>query len=115
MRLSSCVKSLNDGLVSGLLCQQFSIIWYLEKQYFINILAGADGLEHASALHSCHGVFIDRFIFRSNFRGMRLPWEYHDQSQESNLTSLRHWTGTTFLSQKKSCTKNKCRDIGLVV
>ena len=26
----------------------------------------------------------DRFIFRSNFPGMRLPWECHDQSQETN-------------------------------
>ena len=31
-----------------------------------------------------NGVFIDRFIFRSNFPGMRLPWEYHDQLQETN-------------------------------
>ena len=35
------------------------------------------------------------------------------------MTSLRHWTGTAFLSQKKRYTKNrpvfsKCRDIGLV-
>ena len=36
--------------------------------------------------------FRDRFIFRSNFPGMRLPWECHDQSQESN--SLRQWTFT---------------------
>ena len=33
---------------------------------------------------------------------MRFPWECHDQSQETNW---RHWTGTAFLSQKKSYTK----------
>ena len=31
--------------------------------------------------------FIDRLIFRSNFYGMKLPWECHDQSQE---TDWRH-------------------------
>ena len=36
---------------------------------------GADELEHATPLCSCHGVFIDQSIFRSNFPGMRLPWE----------------------------------------
>ena len=35
-------------------------------------------------LHSCHDVFVDLFIFRSNFPGMRLLWECHDQSQETN-------------------------------
>ena len=29
MRLSCCVKSLNDGLASGSLCQQFIMISYL--------------------------------------------------------------------------------------
>ena len=33
-------------------------------------------------------IVIDRFIFRSNFPGMRLPWECHDQSQETNW---HHW------------------------
>ena len=33
----------------------------------------------ATAQHSCHDVFVDRFIFRSNF-----PWECHDQSLEIN-------------------------------
>ena len=76
---------------------------------------GTDEEEHATTLHSCHSVFNDRFIFRTNFLGMRLPWECHDQSQEINLTSLRHWTGTAFLSQKKRYTKNlqNCRDIDL--
>ena len=50
--------------------------------------AGADEWEHATALYSCHGVFVDRFIFGSNFPGMRLPWECHGLSQESNLTSF---------------------------
>ena len=53
-------------------------------QFKYGIYAGAYEQEHATPLYSCHGVFIDRFIFRSNFPGMRLPWEYHDQSQETN-------------------------------
>ena len=40
--------------------------------------------EHATPLHSCHGVFIDRFIFRSNLLWMRLPWECHNQSHDTN-------------------------------
>ena len=51
-------------------------------------------------------VFIDRYIFRLNFLGMRLPWECHDQSQETNLMSLCHWS-TAFLSQKKRYTENR--------
>ena len=38
---------------------------------------------HATQLYSCHGVFIDRFIFRSNLLWMRLPWECHNQSQDT--------------------------------
>ena len=56
---------------------------------------------HATLLHSCHGVFIGRFTFRSNFPGMRLSWECHDQSQETN------GAGATFLSRKKRYTKNR--------
>ena len=33
---------------------------------------------------SCHGAFVDRFIFRSNLLWMRLPWECHNQSQDTN-------------------------------
>ena len=51
--------------------------------------SGADDLKHTTALYSCHGIFIDQSIFRSNFPGMKLPWECHDQSLETNLTSLR--------------------------
>ena len=29
------------------------------------------------------GVFIDRFIFKSNLLWMRLPWECHNQSQDT--------------------------------
>ena len=38
MRLSCCVKSLNDGLASGSLCQQLTMTWYLEKCK-VNILS----------------------------------------------------------------------------
>ena len=55
---------------------------------------------------SCLHVFIDHFILWSNFAGMRFRWEYHDQSKETNLTSLRHRTGTVLHSQKKSYTKD---------
>ena len=58
---------------------------------------------HKYEVFNC-SVFIDQFIFRSNFLGMRLPWECHDQSQESNW---RHRTETAFLSQKKKYTKNR--------
>ena len=56
---------------------------------------------HATLLHSCHGVFIGRFTFRSNFPGIRLSWECHDQSQETN------GAGATFLSRKKRYAKNR--------
>jgi len=34
---------------------------------------------HGTPLYSCHGVFIDPSILRSNFPGMRLPWECQSQ------------------------------------
>ena len=37
MRLSCCVKSLNDGLSSGSLCQQFIMIWYLKNIYISSV------------------------------------------------------------------------------
>ena len=48
-----------------------------------------------------HYVFIDRYIFRSNFPGIRLPWEYHNQSQETNWRHCVTGPETAFLSQKK--------------
>ena len=45
---------------------------------------GAYEQEHASPLYFCHGVFIDRFIFKLNLLWMRLPWECHNQSQDTN-------------------------------
>ena len=39
-------------------------------------------------VYCCCDVYMDRFIFRSNFPGMRLPWDYRDRSQETNSTSL---------------------------
>ena len=58
---------------------------------------------HKYEVFNC-SVFIDQVIFRSNFLGMRLPWECHDQSQQSNWC---HRTETAFLSQKKKYTKNR--------
>ena len=52
----------------------FKILWLLlREKVWVE-------LEHATPLHSCHGVFIDRFIFRPNFPGIRLPRECHEQS-----------------------------------
>ena len=48
------------------------------------IQTGAYELEHATLLYCCHGVFLDRFIFRSNLLWRRLPWECHNQSQDTN-------------------------------
>ena len=55
----------------------------------------------ASPLYSCHGIFKYRFIFRSNFPGMRLPWECHDQLQETNW--LHYCTGPelSFFHERK--------------
>jgi len=36
------------------------------------------------SMQLCHGIFIDRFIFKSNLLWMRLPWECHNQSQDTN-------------------------------
>ena len=51
-------------------------------------------------------IFLSRrfhrpIYFRSNFPGMRLPWERHDQSQETYLTSLRHSLDRNCLSFTK--------------
>ena len=54
------------------------------KSWGIYVPSRADEEEHPTSLYSCHGVFIDRFIFGSNFPGVRLPWECHDKSQETN-------------------------------
>ena len=51
--------------------------------FWCSVLPGAYEQEHAP-LYFCHGVFIDRFIFRSNLLWMRLPWECHRQSQDTN-------------------------------
>ena len=40
--------------------------------------------EHATQPYSCHGVFIDRFTLTSNLLWMGLPWERHNQSQDTN-------------------------------
>ena len=82
---------------------------YLMSQFLLPnlLLFGAHHLGCATNPHSCHAVFIDWFIFGSNFPWMRLLWERHDQSLETNLTPLRHWAGTAFLSQKKRCSKNR--------
>ena len=61
----------------------------LVTQYSTNLTlcyqrSGADEQEHATPLYFCNGVFIDRFMFKSNLLWMRLPWECHNQSQDTN-------------------------------
>ena len=53
-----------------------------------------------------HYILTDRFIFTSNFPGLRLPWEWHDQSQETNW---RHciMTGPELPFIHKTYTKNR--------
>ena len=46
------------------------------------------GQEPMSRSTQLHAVFIDRFIFRPNFAGMRLSWEFHNQP---NGTNPRHY------------------------
>ena len=68
---------------------------YLDQQGFLSdghrpllswflLKPGAYEEEHATSLYFCHGVFIDRFIFKLNLLWMRLPWECHNQSQDTN-------------------------------
>ena len=63
---------------------QRKIFILIVEQYTTHLNAGAYEKEHATPLYSCHGVFIDRFMFRKNLLGIRLPWECHDQSQDTN-------------------------------
>ena len=51
-------------------------------------------------LNSCHGVFTNRFIFRTNFPGMRLPWKCHDQSQKTNFTASLDRNCLSFTKEK---------------
>ena len=48
-----------------------------------NVGSGAYEQDHATPVYFCHGVFINRFIFRSNLLWMRFPWECHNQSQDT--------------------------------
>ena len=48
------------------------------------------------------GVFINRFIFRPNFARMRLSWECHDQSQETNIPHCVNGPGLPFCFHKRN-------------
>ena len=78
----------------------------------------ADEKKHAVILYSCQGVFIDRFIFRSNFAGMRLPWRCHGQAQATNWRHCVTGPQLPFFHKRKGVLKidqsEKCREIGLV-
>ena len=51
------------------------------------------------------GVFIDRFIFRSNLLWMRLPWECHNQSQDTNWRHCVTGPELTFFHKRKGVLK----------
>ena len=50
----------------------------------LTYIPGAYEQDQATPLYFCHGVFIDRSIFRSNLLWMRLSWECQNQSQDTN-------------------------------
>ena len=52
-----------------------------------------------------HYIFIDRSIFRSNFPGMILQWEYHDQSQETNRRQCVTGPELPFFHKRKAILK----------
>ena len=62
----------------------FSLELALRWETYIHINLHRSRWVGACNRYSCHGVFVDRFTFRSNFPRMRLPWECHDQSQVIN-------------------------------
>ena len=49
--------------------------------------------------------FIDRFIFRSNLLWMRLPWECHNQSQDTNWRHCVTGPELPFFHKRKSVLK----------
>ena len=70
-----------------------------------NIATGAYEQEHATPLYFCHGVFIDPSIFRSNLLLMRLPWECHNQSQDTNWRHCVTGPELPFFHKRKSVLK----------
>ena len=75
------ITALTWNISSWRLSRKIPYICFLPMYYS---LSGAYEQEHATALYFCHGVFIHRFIFKSNPIWMRLPWESHNQSQDTN-------------------------------
>ena len=53
----------------------------------------------------CHGVFMDRFIFRLNFPRMRLLWGCHDQSPETNWRHFVTGPELSFFHKRKGILK----------
>ena len=70
------------------------------------IQSGADELEHATPLYSYHGVVIDGLIFQIEFFWNETPVGVPWPMPRNSSTSLRHYTGTAFLSQRKRYPKN---------
>ena len=66
---------------------------------------GAYEQEHATPLYFCLSVFIDRFIFKSNLLWMRLPWECHNQSQDTNWSHCVTGPELPFFHKRKGVLK----------
>ena len=67
--------------------------------------SGAYEEEHATSLYFCNGVFIDRFIFKSNLLRMRLPWKCHSQSQDTNWRHCVNGPVLAFFLKRKGVPK----------
>ena len=83
----------------------------------VSQLPGAYEQEHATPLYFCHGVFTDRFIFKSNLLSMRLPRECHNQSQDTYWRPCVTGPELPFFHKRKGILKIdqsvKMPDIGL--
>ena len=77
------------------------------KHNTVSSKPGAYEQEHATQLYFCHGVFIYRFTFRSNLLWMRLPWESHNQSQDTNWRHCVTGPELLLVHKRKGCTKNR--------
>ena len=87
-----------------------SLLWFKWSPSGRNLEMHHQGQEPMSRSMQLHcipvmAVFIDRFIFRSNFLGMTLPWECHDQSQEANWSHCVTGPELPFFYKRKTTLK----------
>ena len=81
--LNACPSPFCKALCLGgtILIERTYSYW---KNVFYFTWSGAYEQEHATPLCFCHGVFINWFTFGSNLLWMRLAWESHNQSKDTN-------------------------------